>query len=355
MDLKIKRALEILGFEENAKVGKLPKMKAVKKKFHKLALTHHPDKPGGNGDVFKEMTEAYRLIGEYILDEPEDIEKTEDDDHDFEEEVARKTFRQFQFSNIKENMKSFTIHVENSQSFTWDKILTKHYGTPVDRETNGQHWKVENYTDGSVTANLTIGKWHIPKKDKQTKLHVQSSNETGNFLPAHFVDNVLPKLFEEVSTCYDLEIQGPRKEVSGKKETTLKPNIFKCKECDFVAKNGPGLNSHTRSTHKKVPKAQTKSKMEKDNSITVEEFATKYELKSNKEECTESDPIIDEKLKGSGETSSQETAVPKPIEVSKEDKQDDEVECNKPNQEESKKKVPKMRNSSFACKYCDKK
>ena len=141
------------------------------------------------------MTEAYRLIGEYILDEHEDIEKTEDDDHDFEEEVARKTFKQFQFSNIKENMKSFTIHVDNSQSFTWDKILTKHYGTPADRGPNGQHWKVENYTDGSVTANLTIGKWHIPKKDKQTKLHVQSSNETGNFLPAHFVDNVLPKTF----------------------------------------------------------------------------------------------------------------------------------------------------------------
>ena len=65
---------------------------------------------------------------------------------------------------------------------------------PADRGTNGQHWKVASYTDGNVTATLTIGKWHIPKKDNQTKLHVQS-NETENFLPAHFVDNVLQKLF----------------------------------------------------------------------------------------------------------------------------------------------------------------
>ena len=123
MDPIIKRALEILGFEESAQAGKLPKMKSVKKKFHKLALIHHPDKPGGDDEVFKEMTEAYRLIGEYILEEHEDFENNEDDNYDFEEEVARKTFQHFQFSNVKENMKSFTIHVENSQSFTGDNTM----------------------------------------------------------------------------------------------------------------------------------------------------------------------------------------------------------------------------------------
>jgi hypothetical protein len=33
------------------------------------------------------------------------------------------------------------------------------------------------------------------------------SNEAGNLLPAHFVDNVLPKLFEEVSKCHELELK----------------------------------------------------------------------------------------------------------------------------------------------------
>ena len=67
---------------------------------------------------------------------------------DFEVQVARKTFNQFKLSNIKENMKSVIIHIENSTSFTWDKVLTKHYGPPLDKQTNGLHWKVKNYSDG---------------------------------------------------------------------------------------------------------------------------------------------------------------------------------------------------------------
>ena len=189
MDIKIREALTTLGFVESLKDGKVPKLKVITKMYHKLAFAHHPDKPGGDGELFKVITEAYRLVGEYMENREKD-EKSEES-FDFEEEVAKKTFKQFQFSNIRENMKSFTIHVENSQSYTWDKVLTKHYGPPKDRESNGLHWKVENYTDGNLTANITIGKWHIPKKDNQTKLHVMS-NEAGNFLPAHFVDNVLP-------------------------------------------------------------------------------------------------------------------------------------------------------------------
>ena len=65
-------------------------------------------------------------------------------------------------------------------SFTWEKILTKHYVTPVDRKTNCLHLKVANYTDGNITAKNTIGKWHIPRKGNQSKLHVQS-NYMGNW------------------------------------------------------------------------------------------------------------------------------------------------------------------------------
>ena len=166
----------ILGFVESEKVEKLPKMKFITKKYHKLAMIHHPDRPGGgNQELFKKISAASLLLGEHL--EEHRNEDTEKESFDFEEEVARKTFHQFKESNVKENMRSFTILIDNCLSFTWDKILTKHYGAPLDRKENGLHWKVEQYTDGKFTGNVTISKWHIPKNDKQTKLNIQSNEE----------------------------------------------------------------------------------------------------------------------------------------------------------------------------------
>ena len=109
-------------------------MKTLTKKYQKLAMLHHPDKLGGDGDqeFVKEISAAYLLVGNYL--EEHWKEDSNREGFDFEEEVARKTFHQFQSSNIQQNMKSFTIQIENSLSFTWDKILTKHYGTPLDRK-----------------------------------------------------------------------------------------------------------------------------------------------------------------------------------------------------------------------------
>ena len=206
MDDKIKAALTCLGFEESVKVEKVPKLKVVTKMYHKLALKHHPDRPGENDDeLFKKITEAYRFICEYL---EELIDEKEDEPFDYEEEVARRTFKQFEFAKVKENMRSFTIHIENNLSMVWDKILSTHYGGPLDRDENGFHWKVSNYTDGNLTGNIAIGKWHIPKKDGQSKLNIQS-NERGNFLPAHFVDHVLPKLLQEVHNYKGIEKNQP--------------------------------------------------------------------------------------------------------------------------------------------------
>ena len=247
MDVKIQEALRILGFELSAQEGKIPKMKYVSKKYHKLAMMHHPDRPGGDEKVFKPITEAYRLIGEYLeRQKDENVEEA----FDFEEEVARNTFKQFQFCNVKENMRSFTIHIENSSSLTWTKVLSKHYGAPKDRKTNGLHWKVASYTDGNHTGNITIGKWHMPKIDNQSNLLVQST-EVGNFLPAHYVDHVLPKLFEEVKANQEgLELQVTSKEgVSGKEVKTSLAGI-QCKECEFVGRTINGL-THVRKAHNK--------------------------------------------------------------------------------------------------------
>ena len=48
----------VLGVEKSASQDE------IKKAFRKLAHQHHPDKPGGNEDKFKEANEAYQVLGD---------------------------------------------------------------------------------------------------------------------------------------------------------------------------------------------------------------------------------------------------------------------------------------------------
>lgn len=48
---------KILGVDKNAS------QEDIKKSFRKLAHQHHPDKEGGNADKFKEINEAYQVLG----------------------------------------------------------------------------------------------------------------------------------------------------------------------------------------------------------------------------------------------------------------------------------------------------
>jgi DnaJ-class molecular chaperone len=52
----MKTAYDTLGIAQNAT------QEAIKAAFHKLAHQHHPDKPGGNADRFKEASAAYNDI-----------------------------------------------------------------------------------------------------------------------------------------------------------------------------------------------------------------------------------------------------------------------------------------------------
>ncbi|TAN32741.1 molecular chaperone DnaJ [Patescibacteria group bacterium] len=49
---------KILGIDKNASPEE------IKKAFKKLALEHHPDRPGGNEAKFKEINEAYQVLGD---------------------------------------------------------------------------------------------------------------------------------------------------------------------------------------------------------------------------------------------------------------------------------------------------
>ena len=379
---KIKAALTCLGFLESVKAEKMPKLSVITKKYHKLALAHHPDRKNGDGDEerFKEITEAYRLIGEHLeeMKENEGNATNAEETFDFEEEVARRTFKEFQFAKVKENMRSFTIHIENELSFTWDIVLSKHYGDPHDRKENGQHWKVVDYTDGILTGNISISKWHIPKRDKQTKLHIQS-NEKGNFLPAHFIDNVLPKLLEEVHKHQDLGLSGPSMSPADKKENAgvevkTKPSTFKCKLCEFTGKNLSSLSTHSRLTHnKKDAKASGRNSKQasgNSHSISMEHFSVKF----NMNEIEEIDPETERKNLNLDKSSPKEENEKKPTEnlanheVSNRSNKPTKLPVNNlkpilvnksvkdnPDVAKAEKKRSKNKSTGFTCKHCENK
>ena len=156
--------------------------------------------------------------------------------------MARHVYTNSNIDNIKENIFSFTIKIDNNQSLIWDSVLSDHYGLPLDRKTNGKHWKHLNYSDdNSNTGDIIIGKWHIPKKDKQSKINIQS-NINGNLLPAHFVTVHFPKLLEEVKA----------KAASNSQSLTVIAN-YSCSKCDHKTKTRQLLDNHMKKVHKRNP------------------------------------------------------------------------------------------------------
>ena len=231
MTLSIEKALATLGIKNGFNSDNPPKMKLIQKRFYQLSLLHHPDRPGGDNLVQQKIAEAYKLIGEYI-------EKNFDAKDDSEEEAARQVYKDFNFKNVKENLFSFTIKIDNDHSFFWESVLTKHYGPPIDRNTNGKHWKHKSYTDdNSNTGDISIGKWHIPKKDKQSKVLIQCNVST-NFLTAHFVSEHFPKLLAEV------------KELAATKSIDSNSPPYPCKKCDYKTNTKSQLQSHMKRVHK---------------------------------------------------------------------------------------------------------
>ena len=233
MSLTLKDALTTLGISD---VGDHPpKMKFIQKRFYQLSLIHHPDRPGGDNLIQQKLAEAFAFLGEYIVN-------NYDIKDDIEEETARQVFKSFNLNNIKENIYSFTINIDNNLSTLWDSVLSDHYGPPVDRHVNGKHWKHCDYSDGnSNTGDISISKWHIPKKDKQSKINIKS-NGPGNILPAHFVSFLFPKLLEEVKLKAGSKLLPPPPDTCQVE--------FACKTCDYKAKSKSHLNTHVRRSHK---------------------------------------------------------------------------------------------------------
>ena len=61
MEIKLKDALKVLGFDVS---GSLPKLKEIRKRFLKLSLLHHPDRNDGSKEakqLFQSILNAYEV------------------------------------------------------------------------------------------------------------------------------------------------------------------------------------------------------------------------------------------------------------------------------------------------------
>ena len=88
------------------------------------------------------------------------------------------------------------------------------------------------------------------------------------------------------------------------KKVKPKTSSIKCKECDFDAKNLSGLSAHNRLNHNKVLKAsaaKSNGDPKRNNSISMEDFSDKYDMKvsidtSNQVEESPNSPLQSESL-----------------------------------------------------------
>ena len=179
MDSTLKNALEILEFQD---VAKIPKMKEVRQKWLKLSLLLHPDKQGGSKELFQSLVSAYKVVCEAVR-------LAEFDQEDIEEDIARKIYDQFQLSSIIENLQCYTILIESQFLDIWESVLGLSYGSPIDQSTNGKKFTFNDSCPDSGTVFITL--YHT------SKLLIQAQNNHHS-INIHFVNNHLEDLYLQV-------------------------------------------------------------------------------------------------------------------------------------------------------------
>ena len=249
MELKIKNALKVFGFED---LGVIPKMKEIRKKWIKLSFIIHPDKPTGDTKAFQELIAAYDVLCD-------EANKMAYDKTDLEEEIARKIYHQFQSMSIKENLQTFTLLIEKSFIQSWETILTTNYGAPKNQQSSGQKFSFkDNCPDGGMIF-LTL--YHTGKILLQAEKNKHSIN-------IHFVNYHLESLYKQVY------IMNPQISMHGvkvpssilmqrpvMKKSRSQSLSFQCKECDFVATSSKHVKDHIKGIHQPkdhIPQFQCK-------------------------------------------------------------------------------------------------
>ena len=239
----IKTMLLILGFEN---IIKLPKIKDVMKKYYKLALKTHPDKPGGSKEEFQKLEEALRVAGDYITKNT--VEKD-----DPEESLAKDLFIDMfsQFNTKKENKKCTTILINNHHDFAWNNALTIFCGESTEKAEGEKHWKDNGFKINGEHTTVTIRKWTNPKNDGQSKMNIQSKNL---HCVQMWVLSVLPSIFDRVLDIVKTVVVDTNQTQTDRVTRTraTNKNGTKCNECDTIVQSFTDLSKHKKMFHVKI-------------------------------------------------------------------------------------------------------
>ena len=163
------------------------RVKDIQKQFHRLSKIKHPDKNNGSKEStadFQVLLDAYHTAGKAA-------EKIEPEHNDIDDIIARKVFKQFQFSSVKVNSQSITIKTEKCLNSTWLEVLTTNLGDPIiTKDIHGKKFTlVDNCEDSSTNVYLTL--YHTGNLLVQAQGNKQSKN-------IHFIDSHLKDLFLQV-------------------------------------------------------------------------------------------------------------------------------------------------------------
>ena len=223
-----------IDFDENEN----PSIRFVNLKFKKLALIKHPDKPGGTKEEFQVLINAYRRVIKYL--EETDSQKANYDEANDEAHYEKEFFMRSNFP--RENKTGFTVILQNDLSDEWKEILKKNHGDGENLPSGGIMFK-----NGNITVTLYIK----PKRDRKTKVHVQSGSQDAN---VGYVFNDLPLLFKQVLVLKDGKsprIEQPKLlEGEMKKKATPRKATVKCDQCRFKS-SMIQMKMHIKNMHTK--------------------------------------------------------------------------------------------------------
>ena len=120
--------LSVLGFstdQHDSANWKQPNLKVVNSHFRKMAFKLHPDKPTGDTESMKTLSEAFFRLSNYIRE----TTVIQDEGDEAENSRLKEFFNKF--NDIQNNINSTTIFLENKYSSEWESILCASYGSPI--------------------------------------------------------------------------------------------------------------------------------------------------------------------------------------------------------------------------------
>ena len=90
----------------------VPSLQRFRRKYRTLLKANHPDK-GGNNTEAQEVTEAARIVFEYLTTHPDKVPREGTEEHNATDDEHLKVFERE--NDLKVNTGSVTFHVDKSQ------------------------------------------------------------------------------------------------------------------------------------------------------------------------------------------------------------------------------------------------